>query len=172
MQRTIQSRLIPLSCLQSCAICQMLFEIISKLTSSNLPTATNPRSASDSCKITIFALYKFFTYLLTVLYEYATRCLSEIVGGSGGLTERSLCAVPTTRMRRSCHHDHSRQQFEEDDADPARHAMRSRCAKVPVDDDHVHEDRHDVHDECKQKVLQTVASLRNGCCRMTSSQTM
>jgi len=54
---------------------------------------------------------------------------------------------------RSRHHDGSRQQVEEDDPDPARHAMRLRSSKVPVDDDDRYQDRDDVHDEREQEVL-------------------
>ena len=80
--------------------------------------------------------------------------LSEAVGGAdGGLTERSLCAVPATRVRRPRHHDGARQHVQEHDAYPARHAVRARRAEVPVDDHHRDDDRHDVHDEREQKVL-------------------
>jgi len=76
-----------------------------------------------------------------------------MVGSSRSLTECSLCAVPAARVRRSGHEDRSRQQFQEDDTDPARHPVRARSTEVPVDDDDGDEDCHDVHDEREQQVL-------------------
>jgi len=79
--------------------------------------------------------------------------LSESVDGRGGLAESSLRAVPAARVRRSSHHDQSRQNVEENDADPPRHPVSPRSAEVPVDDDDGDDDRDDVHDEREEEVL-------------------
>jgi len=44
-------------------------------------------------------------------------------------------------------------RVEEDDPNPARHAVRARRTEVPVDDDDGDDDRDDVHDEREQQVL-------------------
>lgn len=56
-------------------------------------------------------------------------------------------------MGRSGHPDDSRQQFKEDDADPARHPVYPWSTEVPVDDDDSDEDCDDVHYEREQQVL-------------------
>ena len=58
-----------------------------------------------------------------------------------------------TSFLRSLHEEEHGQVFEEYDADPIRHSMRSGPSKVPVDDDHRDQDAHRIHDERKEKVF-------------------
>ena len=61
--------------------------------------------------------------MLKPAYISYSSDLSESVDGRGGLAESSLRAVPAARVRRSSHHDQSRQNVEENDADPPRHPV-------------------------------------------------
>ena len=61
--------------------------------------------------------------------------------------------LPALGVMRSPHEEHARQNVEEHQPDPARHPMRARRAKVPVDDDDRDEDGDDVHDEREEEVL-------------------
>jgi len=51
------------------------------------------------------------------------------------------------------HEEETRQVVEEDEADPAGHAVGTWRLKVPVDDDDCDEDCDDVHDEGEEEVL-------------------
>lgn len=58
--------------------------------------------------------------------------------------------APQSCLLRPLHHQNSRQILKEDLAYELRHPMSPRPAKVPVDDDHGHEDTDGVHDESEE----------------------